>query len=1805
MAIPSLLYFGNEYPTDDLKELFRRLHNHAKDRRFPALAIFLRNSTIVLKQELPKLPEDVQKLVPHFDSITDLADAGDFRHGPLGAAMESALLTVLEVGHFIGHYESKDLDWELTADHTTLAGLSIGILAGAAVALSDSVVAVAHNGVEAVRVSFRLGVYVHHLSAKIEAAQADGTLSSWAHVVTGLDRETVDEQIDNFNAEIGNPELTKVFISAADSNSISVSGPPSRIIRAFQHSKTLRYSRSLPLPVYDGLCHASHLYSRADIDEVINGKESVIPATRRVRLPLLSSQTGKPFSAATSEELFSQIGAELLTGTIYVDNVSSGILDRLSAAGPDSAINVDSFRTSLVYKGVISAIEAHFPEVELHHHDMLQWVYDDFRSRKPQSTADAKLAIVGLSCRMPGGANDDELFWELLEKGRKTMTTIPVDRFDLATHYDPSGKTENATSTPYGNFIDAPGMFDAGFFNMSPKEAEQTDPMARLALVTAYEAMEMAGLVPGRTLSSRSSRIGTFYGQASDDWRELNASQNIGTYAVPGGERAFANGRINYFFKFSGPSFNVDTACSSGLAAVNLACSALWAGEVDTAIAGGLNIITDPDNYCGLGNAHFLSPTGACKVWDKSADGYCRADGIGSVVIKRLEDAEADNDNILAVVLGAATNHSAEAISITHPHAKSQEQNYGQVLHQAGVNPLDVSYIELHGTGTQAGDAVESESVFNVFAPLSPRRSANQTLHLGAVKSNIGHGEAAAGSASLIKALLAFQKESIPAHVGITTEINPAIPKDLDKRQICLPMVNTPWPRIPGKKRLAVVNSFGAHGGNTTLLLEDGPEKTPEENPIHGGDARPAHPIVLSAKSKKSLKANVEKLLQYLDSNPETDLGDLSYTTCGRRMHFSLRIGTTASSVVALQSYLRSALDGRMLSDIRPIPNEQARVAFAFTGQGAFYRGFARDLYKEYPFFRQEISQLDQIVQRLGHPSMMPALQGTVDEEEITPEIAQLTVVTAQIALARFWISLGIQPSVVTGHSLGEFAAFVVAGVLSTVDALFIVGQRAKLVQELCTSNSHSMVAVRATPDDIRRLVEDDQLEMSCLNTKEDTVIGGPREVMNVAREKLELNGIKCTQLDLPYAFHTAQMDRVLEGLEKIAEVVTYKSPSIPILSPLHGSVIFDGKTINAAYFVQATRSPVRFSDAIEAGVAMDIVDAKTLWIDVGPHPVCASFVRSVIPEARLHSSLRRNEENMITLSKSIVAMYMAGLSPSWPEFFRPRERSYSLLRLPAYAWNNTNYWIPYLGTWTLDKAHLKHGGMNVPGGQLLAPSAVASTLQTSLIHQVTEEFVDEAGAQIRILSDIQHPDFLEAVHGHTMNNCGVATSSIWSDMALAIGEHLYRLLFPKAAAPHMNFGDFEVLHAQVANRSKTHRQPLSVEASLDLTTQTTTLKWYNIDASSGKQEEEAFASGSLSYEDHRAWKTEWSRVAHLVHDRIQSLDRMAAEGKASKCSKPLAYTLFKNVVDYAERYQGMDYVVINELEAYCDVTLVPELHGNWHTPPHWIDSVSHLAGFIMNGSAASNTKDYFYVTPGCESFRLSKPLEGGSKYRSYCRMFPLADEPNMFAGDIYILQDGEIMGMVGQIKFRKVPRLLMDRFFSPGDTHGTKAVAQAPQQVAPQPARKEVTAQPLPKAPRKSASALPTAPTLQEPPQTMIDANSSSSSSGSSSVSEGGYDTPGTATPPPSKEPVAVPTPAEPVSGVEGQCLELIARETGLSMSDLAPDATFTSLGVDSLMSLVLSEKFRAELGVEVKSSLFLECPTIGEMTEWLEKNC
>lgn len=771
-----------------------------------------------------------------------------------------------------------------------------------------------------------------------------------------------------------------------------------------------------------------------------------------------------------------------------------------------------------------------------------------------------------------------------------------------------------------------------------------------------------------------------------------------------------------------------------------------------------MNVLTNSDAFAGLSQGHFLSKTpNACKTWDCEADGYCRADAVGSIVMKRLEDAEADNDNILGIILAAATNHSAEAISITHPHAGHQAYLGRLVMSRAGVDPLEVSYVENHGTGTQAGDAEEIQSVTEVFAPITKRRNAKNPLYIGAVKANVGHSEAAAGVTALIKVLLMLQKNAIPPHVGIKDRLNPKLPKDLDQRNVRIPFEKTEWPKTPGKKRIAVVNNFSAAGGNTTLAVEEGPvrEKTKIEDP------RSAHVIAISAKSKISLQGNIQRLLTYLGKNPFVSLADLSYSTTARHYHHNYRVAVATSDIAQLKGQLTSALGS--VESIKPNPTTgPPPIAFAFTGQGASYKSSDLSLFRHSPYFRSQILHLDALVQGQGFPSIVSAVDGScATNHQHSPVVTQLALVCTEIAVAKYWGSLGVKPNVVVGHSLGEYAALHVAGVLSANDTIFLVGQRAMMLEQKCKIGSHKMVAVRASVSQIQKSIGSRPCQIACINGSKDTVLAGSVTEMDAIISLLGTSGYKYFNLDVAFAFHSAQTDPILDEFEVIANRgVLFQAPHLPVISPLLSKVIFDEKTINANYLRRATREPVNFLSALETAHQVGTIDDETCWIEIGPHPVCMGFVRSIhLPTNVTVPSLRRGEDNWMTMAQSLATLHCTDVQIDWNEYHRPFEKGLRLLDLPSYAWNDKNYWIQYNGYWALTKGNTFYDSEKGFNKAQVVPSTSKYKFSTSTVQQIIEETFSETAGTVVMQSDLTQTDFRTAAWGHKMNGCGVVTS--------------------------------------------------------------------------------------------------------------------------------------------------------------------------------------------------------------------------------------------------------------------------------------------------------------------------------------------------------------------------------------------------------------------------------------------------------------
>lgn len=1199
-----------------------------------------------------------------------------------------------------------------------------------------------------------------------------------------------------------------------------MSGSPSSLARLIE-SEEFKGIKFRKLPVYAPL-HAPHLYTKADIDEIVEGLGLDCGTERSEHIAFLSS-TGATVKASDFAGLLriavDAIAAQPMRFSDLLDQVKAHI----RAVNPKSfdmipiATTVDRLVYNTLKSTPLAALMAAPPSPAAQQ--------SKFPETPPPNPKTPKLAIIGMSGRFPGGATSVEAFWDILYQGLDVHKSVPPRRWDVNTHVDMSLKKKNTGAVPWGCWIDDAGLFDARFFNISPREAPQIDPAQRLALMTVYEAIEQSGIVGDATPSTRPDRVGVFYGVTANDWAETNSTQDTDTYLIPGGNRAFIPGRINYFYKFSGPSYAVDTACSSALAAIHIACNALWRGDIDTAIAGGTNIMTNPDPHAGLDRGHFLSRTGNCKTFDDGADGYCRGEGVGTVIIKRLDDAIADNDPILGVILDTYTNHSSESESITRPHAGAQRAIFNKVMTQGTVDPYSVSYVEMHGTGTQVGDATEMSSVLSTFAPplseVSHGRSKDQSLHLGSAKANIGHGEASSGSSALIKVLLMMQKNMIPPHCGIKTKINHKFPTDLEDRNVHIAFKPTPWERSsdPAKPRRAIVNNFGAAGGNTGILLEDAPIRS-ECTEV---DPRAFHLVAVSAKSGNSIQGNLKSLLKHLEQNPDVSLGQLSYTTTARRMHHQHRVMLSGSRVEELCTQIKTALQNNA-GVTRPKCGP--KFLFTFTGQGAQFPGMCKELLTNIAFFRKEVHQLDQICQSLGFPSILPIIESDTEQDinTFTPVTVQLANTCLQIALGKLWESWNIVPTAVVGHSLGEYAALNYAGVLSDADTIYLVGKRAELLQKKCTSGTHAMLVVRGSVDEINAALGDARhtIEFACINSAVETVLAGTKEAISEVTTILTRTGAKTTPLVVPYAFHSSQLDPMLPDLKEVARSVTFCKPTLPVLCPLNGSIVEDDGIFGPEYLVRHSRQAVNMMQALLAAQSGKLINDTTMALEIGPHPAIGGMVRAVLgSKIPTLASSQRGRSAWSVLGNTIKQMYTGGADIRWMAYHADFKASHNVLSLPIYSWDYKDYWIEYVNDWSLRKGD----------PPLVIHDGGGPSIETTTIHRVVEEMENASGLHMVVESDITRPDLRPLVQGHEVDGVPLCTPSVYADIALSLGTYLVRKYRPGQAKHTVDVTDMTILKMLIL-QPDAKEQLMQAHADVEWASDSAVIKFMSFDVS-------------------------------------------------------------------------------------------------------------------------------------------------------------------------------------------------------------------------------------------------------------------------------------------------------------------------------------------------------------------------------------
>lgn len=890
--------------------------------------------------------------------------------------------------------------------------------------------------------------------------------------------------------------------------------------------------------------------------------------------------------------------------------------------------------------------------------------------RTPNEAAEP-IAVVGIGCRLPGGVTTPEAFWKLLLDGRTTVTEIPASRWDADAYYTPEPGAAGMMYTRWASFLENVDHFDASFFRISPREAGAMDPQQRLLLEVSWEAIEQAGVAPDQLAGSQT---GVFIGICLNEWmlmRQL-AIGNIENdmYAGSGTSNSLAAGRLSYMLGLHGPAFAVDTACSSSLVAMHLARQSLLSGECHTAIVGGVNLLLSPNGLIARSQARMMSADGCCHTFDVGANGYVMGEGCVVMVVKRLSDAQADGDRVLALIRGTAINQDGRSEGIMAPNPEAQKAVIRQALATAGKTASDIQYVEAHGTGTPLGDPTELRALSEVFD--TPSRHA--PLYIGSSKTNVGHSEAAAGLVGLFKTILALQHETIPPHLHIK-QLNPAI--DWKTSPLTVPTSSTPWTRN-GVTRVAGVSSFGFSGTNAHAIVEEAPVEFSTPAPASTA-VRSKHVFPMAAKTKAGLEALAARYLSVLENTKADEIAALASMMALSRTHFEHRLALVAETPEEAQQKLSAwQQDGAAAGVYRGQSSQETapQVVFLFTGQGAQYAGMGRDLYESEPVFRAALDRCADIARPLLNRPLLDVMFGAseADRERIHQTCyTQPALFAIEYAMAALWQSWGVTPAAAIGHSIGEYVAACVADVFSLEDGLRLVVERGRLMQAL-PGEGGAMAVVMTTEARVRAALEPygEAVSMAGVNGPENVVIAGDEQAVDELCARLESEGVVVKRLRVSHAFHSAKMNPMLDAFEAVAASVRYAPPRIPVISNVTGQPASHKELTHAAYWRHHVRETVQFQQGMEA-----------LWeagfrtfLEVGPHPVLLGMGRLCVPggDAAWLPSMRREEAERSALLASLAQLYVRGEAINWRGVHGAR--TWSTAALPTYPFQRKRYWF-------------------------------------------------------------------------------------------------------------------------------------------------------------------------------------------------------------------------------------------------------------------------------------------------------------------------------------------------------------------------------------------------------------------------------------------------------------------------------------------------------------------------------------------------
>lgn len=1148
--------------------------------------------------------------------------------------------------------------------------------------------------------------------------------------------------------------------------------------------------------------HAPHLYTRDDCQRIVHCLDTSDCQTNlsfglgsTLRVPLISSATGNIVDARDHNVDFTTLlesaAEQILLQPIHWDPVLATLLTRLEinpGKTPLRIIPVATTADQLIYTGLRQR------------NALISLPERSTESHEPECTTSTgatspsnrdNIAIIGMAGRLPEAATTDAL-WDIIRLGFDVSKEVPPLRWNSKTHVDPSGRKKNSSRTSLGCWLNDPDVFDADFFGISALEATRMDPAQRLALMTTYEAIEQAGIVwpngvdgAGATSSTRPDRVGVYYGVSGNDWRDCNAAQKLDSHFVRASNRAFISARISEAFKLNGPSLTVDTSSSTSLAPVHMACSSLQAQETDMCIVGGAHVMTNPNVHTGLDRAGLLSRMGNCKVFDETADGLCRGEGVVSLVLKRLEDALAENDSILGVVPAVATKCSRPET----PGKDIMSAIFTEVLDRSNVDPTSVLYVEMGGSCANDGDAGHLASALDILAPISASSSLGKRstvpLFLGSATANIGYGEATSGLSGMIKLLLMLRENVIPPHIGIQKQVNSKLPADEFRRRNI--QIHTgkaiKWRDCAGtsshrERRRALVYDQGMIAcASSALLVEENPhqdqgqgESTAVVDCAVHTDASTSYIIAISAKSKTSLHRNMTNLylwLQKESSRDQSSLAQLSFTTTARRNHYSHRAMLVASSFQELCVQLHAKVQQSRVelkspsTDVKSIDNPvqanaDPQVVFAFLGSqmGNFASSssaaYFRRLYDSFSLVRQETDHLEQILKCLGLPSIMKPLGFKGDSASCQHNETQysyngfrmhqmaehLAHMCTHMVLSKLWRSWGIHPiAIVTGDGLDVYTALNVAGVLSDADTILLAGaytqgeflQRAR--EETLDSGQDSETVIAA---DFERLCG--------LTTYHKPRIPIFRLMTDRIHDQSQRQNMGSASPRLDVVAGAGEDSQVFLTRQALPRIKPNNLNSNPADAPTKGDLM-----------IACRESTVIPDQSIiqEMGPEAPTLCGST------PDDIKISFADGAQVyrnDAGIHLSKEKSNRQMWShLTTTLRKLYDAGANIHWDQFHRdlPLSSRRVISTVPAYSWDLKEYWVPYRSDWTLFKGDA-------------CKTIVAPKLESTTIHTIIEETElmgeDENGLRLVVEADISRDDLHGIVQGHVVDGVPLCT---------------------------------------------------------------------------------------------------------------------------------------------------------------------------------------------------------------------------------------------------------------------------------------------------------------------------------------------------------------------------------------------------------------------------------------------------------------